>query len=26
LGRLLRAACLSTPAPAHVIRVAEVGR
>ena len=23
--RLLRAACLSTPAPAHVIRVAEVG-
>ena len=26
LARLLRAACLSTPAPAHVIRVAEVGR
>ena len=25
-ARLLRAACLSTPAPAHVIRVAEVGR
>jgi len=26
LARLLRAACLSTPAPAHVIRGAEVGR
>jgi ribosomal protein L37AE/L43A len=26
LPRLLRAACLSTPAPAHFIRVAEVGR
>ncbi len=26
LPRLLRAACLSIPAPAHVIRVAEVGR
>ena len=26
LARLLRAACLSTPAPAHFIRVAEVGR
>ena len=25
-SRLLRAACLSTPAPAHFIRVAEVGR
>ena len=26
LSRLLRAACLSTPVPAHAIRVAEVGR
>jgi ribosomal protein L37AE/L43A len=26
LARLLRAACLSTPAPAHFIRAAEVGR
>lgn len=26
LPRLLRAACLSTPAPAHFIRAAEVGR
>jgi hypothetical protein len=26
LACLLRAACLSTPAPAHAIRVAEVGR
>ncbi len=26
LARLLRAACLSTPAPAHAIRAAEVGR
>ena len=26
LARLLRAACLSSPAPAHVIRGAEVGR
>ncbi len=26
LARLLRAACLSIPIPAHVIRVAELGR
>ena len=26
LARLLRAACVSTPAPAHFIRAAEVGR
>ena len=26
LTRLVRAACLSTPAPAHAIRVAEFGR